>query len=331
MKFPNTRMRRTRKHEWSRLLTGENQISVNDLIWPVFIQEAPTTKVESMPGVKRYDIDDLLAAITDAVELGIKSVAIFPCVDSRNKDANGTMALDKDNFLYQAIKLVKAKFPSLGLIADVALDPYTDHGHDGVLDDEGYVDNDRTIEILSQLAINLAEAGVDVVAPSDMQDGRIEIIRGALELEGYKDCIILSYTAKYASSFYGPFRDAVGSSNAIKNKSKAHYQMDFSNSEEAILEAQLDISEGADWLMVKPAMPYLDIIAKMTDRFSHPIFAYQVSGEYAMLMDLSSRLQISPEVLFYESLMGLKRAGACAFLTYAAPMMAAYLKRHTCK
>ncbi len=316
--FPATRMRRNRRDGWTRRLVAENRLAVDDLIWPVFVIEGSNraTEVASMPGVVRVTLDRLAAHIAPAAELGIPAIALFPATPAEKKDADGTEAKNPDNLMCRAARLLKREFPALGLVGDVALDPYTDHGHDGVIR-EGYVANDETLAVLTAQAVVQAEAGIDVIAPSDMMDGRVAAIRAALDAEGLIDTRIMSYAAKYASAFYGPFRDAVGSASALVGDKKT-YQMDPANTDEALREVALDLAEGADMVMVKPGMPYLDIIRRVKDRFGVPTFAYQVSGEYAMIMAAVGHGWLEHERAMMESLLGFKRAGANGVLTYFA-------------
>ena len=316
--FPATRMRRNRRDGWTRRLVAENRLAVDDLIWPVFVIEGSNraTEVASMPGVVRVTLDRLAAHIAPAAELGIPAIALFPATPAEKKDADGTEAKNPDNLMCRAARLLKREFPALGLVGDVALDPYTDHGHDGVIR-EGYVANDETLAVLTAQAVVQAEAGIDVIAPSDMMDGRVAAIRAALDARGLIDTRIMSYAAKYASAFYGPFRDAVGSASALVGDKKT-YQMDPANTDEALREVALDLAEGADMVMVKPGMPYLDIIRRVKDRFGVPTFAYQVSGEYAMIMAAVGHGWLEHERAMMESLLGFKRAGANGVLTYFA-------------
>src|SRR5579871_3304861 len=281
--FPAVRMRRLRRHEWTRRLVAEASLSVSDLIWPLFLIEGENCRepVSSMPGVERLTIDQAVGAAEEAAGLGIPAIALFPYTDPSLKTEDGREALNPSNLICRTVRAIKRAVPEIGVLCDVALDPYTTHGHDGVLRN-GIVANDETVEILARQAVLQAQAGCDIVAPSDMMDGRIVNIRHALEREGYKDTLIMAYAAKYASAFYGPFRDAVGSAKALQGD-KCTYQMDPANSDEALREVALDIAEGADMVMVKPGMPYLDIVRRVKDRFGMPTFAYQVSGEYAML------------------------------------------------
>ena len=283
-KFPRTRLRRNRQFPWTRNLISESDLSVNDLILPLFVTEGEKTieNISSLPSVKRYSIDAILKKIEEVKDLKIPAVAIFPHIEKKLKTFDGKEALNKNNLICRTIKEIKKNFPDIGLICDVALDPYTTHGHDGIVR-KNYIANDETIEILSEQAIIQAEAGADIIAPSDMMDGRIGIIRDRLDNEGFNNTIILSYAAKFASNFYGPFRDAVGSSKTLGKTDKKTYQMDFKNSDEAIREVSMDINEGADIVMIKPALPYLDVITKIKEKFNIPIFAYQVSGEFSIL------------------------------------------------
>jgi porphobilinogen synthase len=298
------------------------------LIWPVFVIEGEHRReaIPSMPGVERLTIDHLVEAASEAKSLGIASMALFPVTDPSKKDPRGTLALDPENLTCRAARALKRAHPEIGLVADVALDPYTSHGHDGVVID-GDVHNDETVAILAQMSVVLAGAGFDVVAPSDMMDGRIGAVRAALEQAGHHNTLILSYAAKYASAFYGPFRDAVGSASALGGADKRTYQMDPGNSDEALREVALDIEQGADLVMVKPGMPYLDIVRRVKERFGVPTVAYQVSGEYAMLRAASERGWLSWDKCMSESLLAFKRAGADAILTYAAVEAARWLAK----
>ena len=329
--FPATRMRRNRRDAWTRRLNAENTLTVDDLIWPIFVREGEgqTTDVASMPGVVRVSIDRLAGHVERAARLGIPAIAIFPMTPPELKNAEGTEALNPDNLMCRAARLLKREFPQIGLVGDVALDPYTDHGHDGVIRDTRageYVHNDDSVAILVTQAVNQAEAGIDVIAPSDMMDGRIGAIRTALDAQGLIDTRIMSYAAKYASAFYGPFRDAVGSGKALRGDKKT-YQMDPANSDEALREVALDLAEGADMVMVKPGMPYLDIVRRVKDRFGVPTFAYQVSGEYAMIMAAVRNGWLEHERAMLESLLGFKRAGASGVLTYFALEAAEVLRQ----
>ena len=324
-KYPNTRLRRVRNEDWIRRLISENNLSVDDLIMPIFICEGKNKieKIHSMPGVYRYSIDKLGSAIKRLDKLKIPLVALFPYISSNKKDNFGTEALNENNLVCKALRAIKKNF-NIGVMCDVALDPFTNHGHDGILQDN-YVLNDETIKILIQQALLYAKNGCDIIAPSDMMDGRIGLIRKSLEKNKYVNTKILSYAVKYASNFYGPFRDAVGTNKLLKNDKKS-YQMDFRNSEEALREVSLDIKEGADFVMVKPGMIYLDVIKKIKDNFKIPVFAYQVSGEYSLI-----KLGIKNEILnndsIKESLISFKRAGSSAIVTYFAEEIANQLKK----
>ncbi|MFC7551759.1 porphobilinogen synthase [Pseudoroseomonas wenyumeiae] len=326
--FPNLRPRRNRRDGWTRRLVAENRLSVDDLIWPIFVMEgngAQASDVASMPGVQRVTLEALARHVAPAAELGVPAVALFPMTPPEKKDAEGTEAKNPDNLMCRAARLLKREFPDLGLIGDVALDPYTDHGHDGVIRD-GYVDNDESLEILATQALVQAQAGIDVIAPSDMMDGRVGAIRAKLDGQGLIGTRIMSYAAKYASAFYGPFRDAVGSGGALKGDKKT-YQMDPANSDEALREVAMDLAEGADMVMVKPGMPYLDIVQRVKAEFRVPTFAYQVSGEYAMIMAAARNGWLDGERAMMESLMAFKRAGADGVLTYFAVEAARVLKK----
>ncbi|HQT74076.1 MAG TPA: porphobilinogen synthase, partial [Acidiphilium sp.] len=325
--FPTTRLRRNRRDGWTRRMVAETTLSVDNLIWPIFVRagDGEPTPVATMPGVLRVGLDRLAAHVEPAARLGIPAIALFPATPPELKNPEGTEALNPDNLMCQAARLLKREFPELGLIGDVALDPYTDHGHDGVLR-EGYVANDESVEILERQAVNQALAGIDVIAPSDMMDGRIGSIRAALDSEGLIDTRIMSYAAKYASAFYGPFREALGSNAALKGDKKT-YQMNPANTDEALREVAMDIDEGADMVMVKPGMPYLDIIRRVHERFAVPTFAYQVSGEYAMLATAMEHGLLDRERGILETLMGFRRAGAAGVLTYFAVEAATLLRR----
>ena len=318
--FPFTRMRRTRAKKFVRNLVKENILTVNDLIYPVFIVDGIEKKepIPEMPGLFRYSLDNLKKEIKNILNLNISAIAIFPNISNTLKNTSGSEALNKNNIVCRAIKLIKDTTSELGIVCDVALDPYTDHGHDGIIVND-YIDNDETVKVLCEQALIQAEAGCDIIAPSDMMDGRIRKIRETLENNNYKNTLIMSYTAKYSSSFYGPFRHAVGSSSNFGNKDKSTYQMDYSNSKEATREAELDISEGADMIMVKPGLPYLDIISKLNQKFDIPIFAYQVSGEYSMIMTAINNGLLDKSVII-ETLTSFKRAGCSGILTYFAPI-----------
>ena len=317
-KYPNSRLRRLRKNSNLINLVSETNISSNDLIQPIFLKEnlKGREEVNSMPGISRYGIDSALLEIENILEAGVNSIAVFPVIDADKKDSIGSEATKKDNFICSSIKKIKDQFPEIILISDVALDPYTDHGHDGIISDNRVM-NDETIDILVNQALLLADAGADIIAPSDMMDGRIGFIRKALEKESFKDTILLSYAAKYNSKFYGPFRDAVDSASNLGNASKSSYQMDVRNKNEAIHEVAMDINEGADIVMVKPALAYLDIIHLVKETFKVPTFAYQVSGEFTMLKYAINQEWLDNDVML-ESLLSIKRAGADAILSYAA-------------
>ena len=323
--FPFTRMRRTRTKKFIRDLVKENRLTVNDLIYPIFVVDGTDKKepIPEMPGLFRYSLDNLKNEIKNILSLNIPAIAIFPKISNDLKNSSGSEALNKNNIVCNAIKLIKDTTSELGVVVDVALDPYTDHGHDGVIIND-YVDNDETVKILCEQALIQTEAGCDIIAPSDMMDGRIRKIRETLENNNYKNTLIMSYTAKYSSSFYGPFRHAVGSSNNFGNKDKSSYQMDYGNSKEAIREAELDISEGADMIMVKPGLPYLDIVSKLNQKFDIPIFAYQVSGEYSMIMNAINNGLLDRSVIL-ETLTSFKRAGCSGILTYFAPIVSKIL------
>ena len=316
--FPTTRLRRNRRHDWSRRLVRENTLTPDDLIWPVFVREGRDVAepVASMPGVDRLSVDRVAAAAGEAKSLGIPAVALFPQTPPDRKDEDGTEATNPDNLVCRAIRAVKEAHPDIGVICDAALDPFTSHGHDGVIRD-GYVANDESVEILCRQSVVQAAAGCDIIAPSDMMDGRVGAIRAALDAEGFDRVQIMSYAAKYASGFYGPFRDAVGSSTALKGDKKT-YQMDPANGDEALREVELDIAEGADMVMVKPGLPYLDIVRRVKDRFGVPTYAYQVSGEYSMLRGAVERGWLDGDRVILEALTAFKRAGADGILTYFA-------------
>ncbi|WP_448212372.1 porphobilinogen synthase [Colwellia sp. MEBiC06753] len=326
--YPARRMRRMRKDDFSRRLMAENQLTVNDLIYPVFILPGENQRqtVDSMPGVERKSIDLLLEEAEELVALGIPAIAIFPVTPAEHKSLMAEEAYNPDGLAQQAVRAVKAKFPELGVITDVALDPFTTHGQDGIIDDDGYVLNEVTKDILVKQALSHAAAGADIVAPSDMMDGRVGAIREALEAESYVNTRILAYSAKYASNYYGPFRDAVGSSGNLKGGNKYTYQMDPANSDEALHEIAQDIAEGADMVMVKPGMPYLDIVRRVKDNFAVPTYAYQVSGEYAMHMAAIQNGWLAEKPCVMEGLLAFKRAGADGILTYFAKQVARWLK-----
>jgi len=324
-RFPTTRMRRNRYDGWTRRLVAENRLAVDDLIWPIFVIEGSggVTDVASMPGVQRVTLDRLAAHVAPAARLGIPALALFPATPAEKKDAEGTESGNPENLMCRAARLLKREFPDVGLVGDVALDPYTDHGHDGVIR-QGYVANDESVAVLVRQSVNQAQAGIDVIAPSDMMDGRIGAIRAALDAAGLINTRLMSYAAKYASAFYGPFRDAVGSGGSLKGDKKT-YQMDPANTDEALREVALDLDEGADMVMVKPGMPYLDIVRRVHDRFGVPTFAYQVSGEYAMIMAAVRNGWLDHDRAMMESLIGFKRAGCAGVLTYFAPAAAKLL------
>ncbi len=326
--FPTTRMRRMRYHDFSRRLMSENKLTIDDLIYPMFVIEGNNRreKVSSMPGVERLSVDLLLKEINQLIELGIPAIALFPVIGNEKKSDKAEEAYNPEGLLQSCVKTLKKSFPTLGIITDVALDPFTTHGQDGLINSEGYVINDETVDVLCKQALSHAQAGADIVAPSDMMDGRIGAIRSVLESNNYKNTLILAYSAKYASSFYGPFRDAVGSSSNLGSGNKFSYQMDPANSDEALREIQLDIDEGADIIMIKPGMPYLDIIRQAKDQFTVPTFAYQVSGEYAMLKATSMNGWIEEKQVVLESLLSFKRAGSDAILTYYAKAVAQWLQ-----
>jgi len=323
--YPTTRLRRNRKKEWVRRLVEDSNLSSSDLIWPIFIKEGKNIKepITTMPGVYRYSLDKIERVVEKAIQKKIPMIAIFPNTPINKKDFKGKEALNKNNLVCKALRLIKKNYKEIGIMCDVALDPYTSHGHDGILK-KNYVDNDETIKILIKQAILQAKMGCDVIAPSDMMDGRIGEIRKALDKNGFKLVQILSYAVKYASNFYGPFRNAVGSKNLLKGNKK-NYQMDFKNSNEALREVALDIKEGADFVMVKPGMPYLDIIKLVKDNFKIPVFAYQVSGEYSLIKNAINKNIINEDAI-YESLVSFKRAGASAIVTYFADQIADKLK-----
>ena len=326
--YPQRRMRRNRRDEFSRRLMRENRLTTDDLIYPVFVIDGKrrTEPIASMPGILRYTIDKLLPHAEQCLLLGIPAIALFPAIEPGLKSADGREAMNPKGLVPRAVAALKKRFPELGVITDVALDPYTTHGHDGVLDKSGYVLNDKTIASLQRQALVNAAAGVDIVAPSDMMDGRIGAIRGALDAQGHVHTRILAYAAKYASGFYGPFRDAVGSARQIGGGNKYSYQMDPANSDEALWEVGLDLAEGADMVMIKPGMPYLDIIRRVKDEFKAPTCVYQVSGEYAMLMAAFRSGWLEEEKCVLEALTAFKRAGADAILTYFAVAAATWLK-----
>jgi porphobilinogen synthase len=324
--YPAIRLRRTRSSEWSRRLHRENVLTPADLIWPLFIVDGDGEEqpVASLPGVSRWSIDGIVARAREARDLGIPCVALFPYTPADRKTDDGREALNPDNLMCRATRAIKDAVPEVGVLTDVALDPYTTHGHDGLVDAAGYVHNDSTAQVLIEQALNQARAGADIIAPSDMMDGRVGMIRSALEGDGAHNVQIMSYAAKYASAFYGPFRDAVGSRGLLKSDKKT-YQMDYANAQEALREVALDLAEGADSIMVKPGMPYLDVIARVKDRFEVPVFAYQVSGEYAMIEASVAAGAGERDALVLETLTAFKRAGCVGVLTYHAAYAAQLL------
>ena len=327
MSYPHTRMRRMRRDDFSRRLMRETVLTANDLIYPVFVHEAAgRAPVGSMPGIERLSIDELLRVAEQASELKIPALALFPVTAPEAKSLTAHAAWDDDGLCQRAVRALKQRFPDLGVITDVALDPYTSHGQDGLVDDTGYVMNDETVEALVKQALSHARAGADVVAPSDMMDGRIGAIRDALEDGGFIHTRILAYSAKYASAFYGPFRDAVGSSGALGKGNKSSYQMDPANSDEALREVALDLDEGADMVMVKPGLPYLDIVRRVKDAYGAPTFVYQVSGEYAMVKAAAQNGWLDERACALEALASIKRAGADGVLTYFALDAARWLR-----
>jgi porphobilinogen synthase len=326
--YPATRLRRTRVAPWSRALHAENTLTPADLIWPIFVTEGRgvTDPIKTMPGVNRLSVDRLAKTAADAVALGIPCIALFPNTQGHLRSEDGKEALNPDNLVCQAIKALKDAQPGLGVLVDVALDPYTSHGHDGLMHDDGRILNDVTVEVLVGQSLNQARAGADIIAPSDMMDGRVGAIRGGLEGEGFDNVQIMAYAAKYASAFYGPFRDAVGSGGYLKGDKKT-YQMDPANAREALREVELDIREGADSVMVKPGMPYLDIVRAVRDAFDVPVFAYQVSGEYAMIEAAVAAGVLERDRAVLETLLGFKRAGCSGVLSYYAPLAAKLMGR----
>jgi porphobilinogen synthase len=325
--YPQIRMRRLRRHDWTRRLVAENTLSPSDFIWPVFVIEGENKRepIASMPGVERLSVDLLVNAAKEAHALGIPVIALFPQTPAALKSEDGREATNTDNLVCRAVRAIKAAVPGLGVLCDVALDPYTSHGHDGVIVD-GDVHNDRTIDVLVRQTLVQVEAGCDIIAPSDMMDGRIGVIRNALEQAGHHNTLLMAYAAKYASAFYGPFRDAVGSAKSLVGD-KRTYQMDPANGDEALREVALDLAEGADMVMVKPGMPYLDLVRRVKERFGVPTFAYQVSGEYAMLSAAFEKGWLDRERAVIEALTGFKRAGASGILTYFAVEAARLLQR----
>ena len=327
--FPTTRLRRNRRDPWSRRMVAEARLDVADLIWPVFVLDGRNRRepVPSMPGVERLSTDRLLPLLEEAMTLGIPAIALFPVTPEELKTSDGAEATNADNLVCRAVRAIKEPLPDLGVVCDVALDPYTSHGQDGLIDDDGYVLNDETLAVLAHQALVQAEAGCDVIAPSDMMDGRIGAIRRTLDEAGWQHTRIMSYAAKYASGFYGPFRDAVGSSGALGKRGKETYQLDPANANEALREVAMDLVEGADMVMVKPGMPYLDIVGRVKDAFGVPTFAYQVSGEYAMIQAAAQNGWLDGERAMDEALLGFKRAGCDGILTYAALDAARRLNR----
>lgn len=326
--FPNTRLRRNRFQEFSRKLVRETQLSAADFIYPMFVVEGKKQRiaVDAMPGVERYSIDELVKVAEQAAKLGIPAIALFPNVEASVRTLDGSEAYNPDSLICRTVRALKDALPELGIITDAALDPYTTHGQDGIINDDGYVLNDITVAALEKQALTCAEAGADVIAPSDMMDGRVGAIRSALDTSNFINTQILAYSAKYCSAYYGPFRDAVGSTGALGNGDKMTYQMDPANTDEALHEVALDISEGADMIMVKPALPYLDIVRRVKDEFKMPTFAYQVSGEYSMHKFAIQQGLLSESVIL-ESLTAIKRAGADGILTYFAIEAAKQLKK----
>ena len=327
--FPTTRMRRNRRADWSRRLTQENVLTTADLIWPVFVREGHNLRepVDAMPDVVRYSCDTLVDAVGEAKELGIPIIALFPFIEPNLKDPLGSISTQENNLVCRAIAAVKTAHPDIGVQCDVALDPFTTHGHDGLLNHQGQVLNDETIDVLCQQALIQADAGCDVISPSDMMDGRIGSIRNALDEHGFEHVQVMAYSAKYASGFYGPFREAVGSASTLGSASKATYQMNPANGDEALREVALDIAEGADMVMVKPGLPYLDVVRRVKDEFGIPTFAYQVSGEYAMIQAAALNDWLDGEKCMMESLIAFKRAGADGVLSYFSVAAAKLLKK----
>ena len=326
--FPATRMRRLRAHGWSRRLVREHRLSADNLIWPLFVREdgGPAGPIKPLPGISRHSIGELVEQARRAVDLGLPAIAVFPYIDPDLKSDDGANAADPNNLVCRAVQAIRKAVPEIGIVTDVALDPFTSHGHDGIVHD-GVVDNDRTIEMLVRQALVLAEAGTDIIAPSDMMDGRVGAIRAALDDGGFKDIMIMAYAAKYASSFYGPFRDAVGAGKAAGSIGKNTYQMDPANSDEAMREIALDINEGADLVIVKPGLPYLDIVRRASTEFAVPVVAYQVSGEYAMIEAAAAAGALDRERGIMEALIAFRRAGARAVLSYHAAEVAGKLAR----
>ncbi|MCC3256173.1 porphobilinogen synthase [Xanthomonas campestris] len=327
MAHPHYRPRRMRHDAFSRRLMRENTLTTDDLIWPVFVHELPwRAPIASMPGVERLSLDELLREAENALELGIPVIDLFPVIDPAGKSLDAAEAWNPDGLAQRAVRALKARFPELGIMTDVALDPYTTHGQDGLIDAKGYVLNEITVEALVKQSLSHAQAGVDIISPSDMMDGRIGAIRRALDADDHLNVRIMAYSAKYASAFYGPFRDAVGSAGNLGKADKTTYQMDPANSDEAMREIALDLEEGADMVMVKPGMPYLDVVRRVKEEFRVPTFAYQVSGEYAMLKAASANGWLDERKCVLEALMAFKRAGADGVLTYFAPQVARWLR-----
>ena len=323
--YPKSRLRRLRKSKWIRDLVSENNLSHKDLILPIFVREGrnKVDSIKTMPGIKRYSVDKLPKILNEVKKYKIPMIALFPFTPDNKKDPNGNEALNPNNLVCKSLRFIKKKFPNIGVMCDVALDPYTSHGHDGIIKNNK-IDNDGTLKILKKQALLYAKMGCDIIAPSDMMDGRIGVIRNSLEINNFKDVSILSYAVKYASNFYGPFRDAIGSKSKLK-KDKKTYQMDYRNSFELFREVGLDIKEGADMIMVKPGMVYLDIITKIKNEFQIPVLAYQVSGEYSLIKEGINKKLLTEEAVF-ESLISFKRAGACAIISYFALEIAKKLK-----
>ncbi|MEM7193278.1 MAG: porphobilinogen synthase [Pseudomonadota bacterium] len=325
--YPATRLRRNRRTDWSRRLMREVQLTADDLIWPIFVIDGDRAReeVDAMPGVARLSVDLAVRAAEDAAEIGIPAIALFPNTDASLRDEDGSEAFNPGNLVCRAVRAIKQAVPEVGIVCDVALDPYTSHGHDGLMDEDGTIENDRTLAALTTQALVQAEAGCDVIAPSDMMDGRVGAIRAALEANGFFDTQIMSYAAKYASAFYGPFRDAVGSGAQLRGDKKT-YQMDPANGVEALREVELDVAEGADMVMVKPGLPYLDIVWRVKEAFGLPTFAYQTSGEYAALVAAANKGWLERDRVVLETLLSFKRAGADGVFSYFAPEVARRLK-----
>mgnify|MGYP001352624714 CR=1 FL=1 len=325
--FPSSRGRRLRHSSWIRDLTSETQINIANLVQPVFIKDniSIDSEIIRMPGIKRFTLKELGKEVENLLKLGIKAIAIFPIVEDSNKSINAKEALNPDNLVCRSLRFLRKEFPEVGVICDIALDPFTLSGHDGVLNEDGIIDNDYTIRILAEMALNYSRSGCEIIAPSDMMDGRVGLIRDTLDKNGFINVQIMSYAVKYASAFYGPFRDALGSSINLSNKSKNSYQMDPKNSDEALREIELDLNEGADMVMVKPGMPYLDIIHKVREKFKIPTYAYQVSGEYSMIKGAIDKGWFDEEKIIFESLIAFKRAGCSGIITYFAPYVAEIL------